>query len=310
MKVIVAKMPGGKAVSVNLEEGATVMDAISAAGYSNGLEGGFELRKNDDPANADDLVAHSDIISLTAKITGNSQGIIKLAFKRNDGSYVRQDFLCSFPLKAKDFFAPDVDAKRLEIEAFILSHSERDDFNASDYVFYPIKKDQSSDVKAKGLNNCNYIAPETMIVIENKDSGDAPKVMSVDTAIKLYESMSEIHETSENIESNIDAAEKSEESKPKKKSQKPSKKTNKTACKCEDKCECKKEPRENTKDLDASLSALRRILIEVDKDETSVASISRYDMSIRDAIDLFRSLGYVLDYDRKISISIDLITHE
>lgn len=306
MKVIVAKMPGGKAVSVNLEEGATVMDAISAAGYSNGLEGGFELRKNDDPANADDLVAHSDIISLTAKITGNSQGIIKLAFKRNDGSYARQDFLCSFPLKAKDFFAPDIDAKRLEIEAFILSHSERDDFNASDYVFYPIKKDQSSDVKAKGLNNCNYIAPETMIVIENKDSESAPKVMSVDTAIKLYELMSEIPETSENIESNIDAAEKSEEIKPKKKLRK----INKTTCKCEDTCECKKEPRENTKDLDASLSALRRILIEVDKDETSVASISRYDMSIRDAIDLFRSLGYVLDYDRKISISIDLITRE
>ena len=46
MKVVVGKMPGGRATEVEIPEGGTVLDAIKAAGYESDLNNGFEARLN------------------------------------------------------------------------------------------------------------------------------------------------------------------------------------------------------------------------------------------------------------------------
>lgn len=339
MKVIVAKMPGGKAVSVNVEEGATIMDAISAAGYSNGLEGGFELRKNDAPANASDPVAHSDIISLTAKITGNMDGIIHLAFLKDDGSYACQDFLRTFPMKAKDLFAPENDAERIQVEAFILTHSGKDEFDASDYVFAAIKKDQASDAKFKNLVCCNFVAADSLVVVENKPSDGSVPAIDGDSAIKLYETMLAVPET---ISVTLEL---SEDPKPKKKrkktaksdvsavpaetdecaevqQEKPKKKRRKTACKCENKCdevteeaamcECAKLKEITVSDTCEpnncyiTASRARSILMSDVKTAHTSVSMTRSNITIKDAIDFLLELETILGREQKIFIGVDL----
>ena len=172
MKVIVAKMPGGAAVSVSLEEGATIMDAITAAGYADGLENGFELRKNDSPAGAGDAVAQGDIISLTAKIKGNAIGALHLMFVSEKGT-AEQSFVRTFPLKAKDFFAPENENEALAVQGFILANSGKDQFDSEDYIFACIKEGQEKPISFKKFNCCNYIASDSLVVIcEKKFSFD------------------------------------------------------------------------------------------------------------------------------------------
>ena len=46
MKVIVGKMPGGRAQSIEVETGSTVQQVVEAAGYASDLNNGYEARLN------------------------------------------------------------------------------------------------------------------------------------------------------------------------------------------------------------------------------------------------------------------------
>lgn len=184
MKVIVAKLPGGAAVPVNLNEGASVLDAIQAANYASGLEGGFEIRKNDSVVDAADKVAHGDIISLTAKVQGNAKkdysGVIYITVAESGvaSAYVRH-----FPLKAQSFFRSEDENEKLAVQGNILTYVDKDSFNADDYKFAVIKPNQDKPVKFRSLNCGNlFLSPESLLVVCLKDN-----IISIDNPAKFYE---------------------------------------------------------------------------------------------------------------------------
>ena len=170
MKVIVAKMPGGKAISVTLEEGATIKDAIAAAGLEGSTDGGFEIRKNDEPAQTTDTVAHQDIIALTKKIEGNAKNTVTLQFVHGDGTTAEQiEVLKDFPLNpAKLFVDIDNDNERLTVEGYILSNSNKNEYNPADYHFAVVKEGKS--LAWKPLINRNWIAGGCLILIADKNN--------------------------------------------------------------------------------------------------------------------------------------------
>lgn len=189
MKVIVAKMPGGKAVSVELGNGATILDAISAAGYSDNLEGGFELRKNDAPATASDTVAQGDIIALAGKVSGNAAkkpkiGVLNVVVDAKDvttaetpGAFVR-----NFPIKVSEFFNPIDDDNKLAIQGYILAHTENEAFDANNYRVAVLKKDQTKPVRFKSLNGGNlFLSPDSLLVICEKG-----KEVEIEDGAKYY----------------------------------------------------------------------------------------------------------------------------
>lgn len=184
MKVIVAKLPGGAAVPVNLNEGASVLDAIQAANYASGLEGGFEIRKNDSVVTASEKVAHGDIISLTAKVQGNAKknysGVIFITVA---GSGVASAYMRHFPLKAQSFFRPEDENEKLAVQGNILTYVDKDSFNADDYKFAVIKPNQDKPVKFRSLNCGNlFLSPESLLVVCLKDN-----IISIDNPAKFYE---------------------------------------------------------------------------------------------------------------------------
>lgn len=233
MKVIVAKLPGGAAVPVNLNEGASVLDAIQAANYASGLEGGFEIRKNDSVVDAADKVAHGDIISLTAKVQGNAKkdysGIVYVAVAESGASSA---FLRHFPLKAQNFFQPADENEKLAIQGYILTYVNKDGFNASDYKFAVIKQKQDKPVKFRSLNCGNlFLSPESLLVVCLKDN-----IISIDNPAKFYEDIlasntteSDANECGETVcECEPDA-----EEKPKAKKDRKRKAKKAEACECE-----------------------------------------------------------------------------
>lgn len=78
MKVIVGKMPGGRAQQIEVQEGATVLDAVRAAGYEADLNSGYEARLNNQTTTLSTIISPNSIISLAQKITGNAPAPIKL----------------------------------------------------------------------------------------------------------------------------------------------------------------------------------------------------------------------------------------
>lgn len=169
MKVIVAKMPGGKAISVTLDEGATINDAIVAAGLGGSTDGGFEIRKNDEPAKVTDIVAHQDIIALTKKIEGNAKNTVTLQFVNADGVCAEKiEVLKDFPLNpAKLFTDIDDDNERLTVEGYILSYSDKGEYNPDDYRFAIEKEDKP--LSWKPLTNRNWISSGCLVLICKKD---------------------------------------------------------------------------------------------------------------------------------------------
>ena len=77
MKVIVGKMPGGRAKQIEVTEGTTVLDAINTAGYGDDLNSGYEARLNNQTVGLNTVISPNSIISLVQKITGNSLAPIK-----------------------------------------------------------------------------------------------------------------------------------------------------------------------------------------------------------------------------------------
>lgn len=189
MKVIVAKMPGGKAVSVELGNGATILDAISAAGYSDNLEGGFELRKNDTPATASDTVAQGDIIALAGKVSGNAAkkpniGVLNVVVVAKDATTTETPgaFVRNFPIKVSEFFNPIDDDNKLAIQGYILAHTENEAFDANNYRVAVLKKDQTKPVRFKSLNGGNlFLSPDSLLVICEKG-----KEVEIEDGAKYY----------------------------------------------------------------------------------------------------------------------------
>lgn len=244
MKVIVAKLPGGAAVPVNLNEGASVLDAIQAANYASGLEGGFEIRKNDSVVTASEKVAHGDIISLTAKVQGNAKkNYSGLIYVTVANSGVAPVYVRHFPLKAQSFFQPEDENEKLAVQGKILTYVNKDSFNADDYKFAAIKPNQDRPVKFRSLNCGNlFLSPETLLVVCLKDD-----VISIDNPAKFYEAAVPVTGESTTNECGETACEcESEpEEKPKAKKSRKRKAKKTEACKCEakkdDVCDCEHE---------------------------------------------------------------------
>lgn len=78
MKVIVGKMPGGRATSIEVPTGSTVQEVVAAAGYSSDLNNGYEARLNNQQVALSTIVPENAIVALTAKITGNSAALISV----------------------------------------------------------------------------------------------------------------------------------------------------------------------------------------------------------------------------------------
>ena len=167
MKVIVAKMPGGKAISVTLDEGATIKDAIAAANLEGSTNGGFEIRKNDNPASLSDTVAHQDIIALTQKIKGNAKNVVTLQFLYANGNRAESiEVLKTFPLNpAKLFTDVDDDNERLTVEGYILSNSDKDEYDPADYLFAVVKEDKP--LTWKPLTNRNWLSSGCIILVRD-----------------------------------------------------------------------------------------------------------------------------------------------
>ena len=108
MKVIVGKMPGGRAQQIEVQEGATVLDAVRAAGYEADLNSGYEARLNNASTSLTTVLYPNSIISLTQKITGNSEAPIKVLSIIDLSEFtcnVEQSmFLSETPVKLNDLF--------------------------------------------------------------------------------------------------------------------------------------------------------------------------------------------------------------
>lgn len=297
MKVIVAKLPGGAAVPVNLNEGASVLDAIQAANYASGLEGGFEIRKNDSVVDATDKVAHGDIISLTAKVQGNAKkdysGIVYVTVAESGASSA---FLRHFPLKAQDFFQPADENEKLAIQGYILTYINKDAFNASDYKFAVIKPKQDKPVKFRSLNCGNlFLSPESLLVVCLKDN-----IISIDNPAKFYENIlapdaaeSNANECSETAcECEPDA-----EEKPKAKKGRKRKAKKAESCKCECEHEANLDERQRRGETACECIAPNIIIPSVS------TTVSIHNMPFDDAMETIKKFKSTFG-DKNISVNI------
>lgn len=120
MKVIVGKMPGGRATEVEIPEGGTVLDAIKAAGYESDLNQGFEARMNNSQTELSTNVMENSIITLTSKITGNAVSAISVVPVGTSASYER--FVVLTPTIIHDFInLADVKSMLLRLKKTVLS---------------------------------------------------------------------------------------------------------------------------------------------------------------------------------------------
>ena len=107
MRVIVGKMPGGRAQEVELPDGGTVFEAIKAAGYESDLNQGFEARLNNAPTELSSTVTENSIITLTEKIKGNGLTAIGVVPVGTGKPY--EKFVVCTPTIIHDFInIPDV----------------------------------------------------------------------------------------------------------------------------------------------------------------------------------------------------------
>lgn len=120
MKVIVGKMPGGRATEVEIPEGGTVLDAIKAAGYEADLNQGFEARMNNSQTELSSSVRENSIITLTSKITGNS-GISAISVVPVATNAACERFIVLTPTIVHDFInLPDVKDMILRLKKTVL----------------------------------------------------------------------------------------------------------------------------------------------------------------------------------------------
>lgn len=120
MKVVVGKMPGGRATEVEIPEGGTVLDAIKAAGYESDLNQGFEARLNNSQTELSSAVSANSIITLTSKITGN--GISAISVVPVDTGKACEKFVVLTPTIIHDFInIPDVKEMLLRLKNTVLS---------------------------------------------------------------------------------------------------------------------------------------------------------------------------------------------
>lgn len=120
MKVIVGKMPGGRATEVEIPEGGTVLDAIKAAGYEQDLNNGFEARMNNSQTELSNTVSANSIITLTSKITGNGISAISVVPVGTGASHER--FVVLTPVIVHDFAnIPDVKSMLLKLKQTVLN---------------------------------------------------------------------------------------------------------------------------------------------------------------------------------------------
>ena len=120
MKVIVGKMPGGRATEVEIPEGGTVLEAIKAAGYEQDLNNGFEARMNNSQTELSSTVPQNAIITLTSKITGN--GISAISVVPVGTTENAERFVVLTPTIVHDFInLPDVKEMLLKLKRTVLS---------------------------------------------------------------------------------------------------------------------------------------------------------------------------------------------
>lgn len=161
MRVIVGKMPGGRAQEVNLPEGGTVFDAIKAAGYESDLNAGFEARVNNSMTELSSPVSENAIITLTEKIKGNGLTAIGVVPVGTSSSY--QKFLAFTPTIIHDFInVPDVKDMLLRLSNTIA------DENIQCVVVDPEEAKVFAPVDIVVYNE-TVICSDTSVVIEEGD---------------------------------------------------------------------------------------------------------------------------------------------
>ena len=122
MKVIVGKMPGGRATEVEIPEGGTVLEAIKAAGYEADLNQGFEARVNNSQTELSSAVSENAIITLTSKITGNGISAISVVPVGTEAS--SEKFVVLTPTIIHDFInIPDVKSMLIRLKKTVLNSS-------------------------------------------------------------------------------------------------------------------------------------------------------------------------------------------
>lgn len=173
MKVTVAKTPGSRAVSVEIAEGGTVLDALKAADMASSLDQGFEVRVGFEPAELTDVVTNNAIVTLTAKVKGNAPRVVHIAVEGS--SLPPATFVLEKVTNSKSIF------NDVEIQAYILSaipeigSLELDKYNSAIFGMHP---DGSwTAVKDRPCNNGTFLttAPELYCIIHN-DSWSVPEV--------------------------------------------------------------------------------------------------------------------------------------
>jgi hypothetical protein len=122
MKVVVGKMPGGRATEVEIPEGGTVLDAIKAAGYESDLNNGFEARLNNSQTELSSTVSTNAIITLTSKITGNGISAISVVPIAVGEKKTCEKFVVLTPTIIHDFInLPDVKDMLIKLKNTVLS---------------------------------------------------------------------------------------------------------------------------------------------------------------------------------------------
>lgn len=122
MKVVVGKMPGGRATEVEIPEGGTVLDAIKAAGYESDLNNGFEARLNNSQTELSSTVSANAIITLTSKITGNGISAISVVPIAVGEKKTCEKFVVLTPTIIHDFInLPDVKDMLIKLKNTVLS---------------------------------------------------------------------------------------------------------------------------------------------------------------------------------------------
>ena len=185
MKVIVGKMPGGRAQQIEVQEGATVLDAVRAAGYEADLNSGYEARLNNQQTTLSTVISPNSIISLAQKITGNSLTPIKLISVFNVSEkytdITSSMILSDIPVYLNDFLL------YADVQKDIIDAAQE---TSSDILYAAVLSDNAlsapQSIVLDGSNIVLFVngievhkddivcvfGPETMLEIYAKDRGD------------------------------------------------------------------------------------------------------------------------------------------